>query len=221
MSNQDEFPDFEDLEEDFFGPEEEEGFEAEPGGPRRNRTFLIGVTVLAGVFVVALIVVVALIAGGSVGPTPEQLTGTALTQNAAETAVAIAGLTQTATLFTATPTETITPTVTPSPTVEPTRPPDTPTLVPSPTETPTEPPTLLPTATETPTPTPEEVVLGGPEGGEGEALGIGGPLPEPEPLPETGIADRLGLNAGLALAGLGAIGLLSVVFLARRLRTRR
>ena len=215
---QDDYPEFDDLnfdEEDFFGPESEEEEEAlqfeETGERRSNRSFLIGVAVLAGIFIVALIVVGLIILTRPTGPSPNDLTNTAIAVAQAETAAAEA-LTATAESWTDTPTPTFTPSLTPSPT-----PTETPSPPPSPTETPTEVAmvaTTEPPPTATPTPTEAPVEGAALSGGEPLETGTGGPLPS------TGIGDRLGLGAGLLLAGLGAVGLLSVVFLARRMRTR-
>jgi hypothetical protein len=43
--------------------------------------------------------------------------------------------------------------------------------------------------------------------------------PMPGVVPVTGIADDLGLGNDLFMAGLAAVGLLAVIFVARRLRT--
>ena len=232
-------PDFDFDDDDYFSADEPETEDNETdeqpanNHTANNRAFLIGVAVLAGVFVVALVCVMVILLTRQSGPSELDLTNTAIAQAYFDTATADAATQTAIAMFTDSPKPTETFTTSPEPTASPTE-------EPSPTP---EPPTQTPTETpaaedeeevEGPTPTqeaadaaladagaeqaPEAVV----EAGESEEFGIGGPDADLGPLPDTGITDDLGLGtAGLMLAGVGAVGLLSTIYIARRLRKRR
>ena len=216
----DEEPLFEEEEEEIEFEEEEEA------RPAPNRAFLIGLAVLAGVFVLSLCAVLLIILTRDTGPGEIELTNTAimldlsftqtaaaqetdiaLTQIAEQTLSALATMdteaTQTAiAALTATALAMATDTPTPTETPEPTE--FAQVATPTPEEILTEePPVTVVTATPpgafTPAPTTPEV-----------------PVPT---MPDTGIADELGLGGSLALAGVMAFGLLAVMFVARHLRT--
>ena len=224
MSNvqDDDIFDFEDEEPLFEEEEEEIEFEAE-AGPRQNRAFLIGVAVLAALFVISLIAVILIILSRPTGPGPIDLTNpvimmdlfTTQTLEAEQTAAAQAqAAEQTAVAQTQIAAEATRQAIAAATATWLAQITDTPTATDTPT--PTEAVALL----ESPTPTVEALVTlvtatpGFATPTPGEA-----PLATPAAMPVTGIADDLGMGGSLFVAGIAAVGLLAVMFVARRLRT--
>ncbi len=231
---QDDFPnefEFEEEEGPLFPEEEEEEIEfgEEAPQPTQNRAFLIGVAVLAGLFIISLCAVLLIILTRPDPNLPVKQTNTAVMQllattQAADTQQAIDRMTQAAgatltaqALLDAEATRQAVALTEQAEAAEAL------TLTAQwLTQSAQLVTTEAPLITDTPTPTPEEFITpvsvtpmtpGGP-------TPVPGPVtPAPRPLPDTGIADDLGLGGGLFAAGLAAIGLLTVMFVARRLRT--
>lgn len=229
--DEDQLAGFGDDDDDLFGDE---------STPRRgpSRAFLIiaGVMILFFLCGIGLIVLLILNPPAPPGPSPFQQTATSIVQTNVAVEEALAqtetqnainrDLTATATLFTPTPTATETPmpTDTPTPTEPPSPTPDEPVDTPEPVdETPTpeeigisavqQTATALvdlfrtPTVLETPTPA------------------VGGVVTQPQPptpglLPDTGLFDDIVSPGGVGMIFLAAIGLVGVIFVSRRTRSK-
>lgn len=230
-----------DLDEELLARfDDDEGDLFDEPGPRRgpSRAFLIiaGVMILFFLCGIGLIVLLILNPPAPPGPSPFQQTATSIVQTNVAVEEALAqtetqnainrDLTATATLFTPTPTATETPmpTDTPTPTEPPSPTPDEPVDTPEPVdETPTpeeigisavqQTATALvdlfrtPTVLETPTPA------------------VGGVVTQPQPptpglLPDTGLFDDIVSPGGVGMIFLAAIGLVGVIFVSRRTRSK-
>ncbi len=188
-----------------------------------RRPFFFLLLGAGALFCVVLLIVVAIILANQ-GPSDIDLTVTSVLATNTYVAAAL-NMTETRNAITNTPTPTFTPTATftATPTETPTATPETPTpavLLMTPT------PQVLDTSAINQTATAiAAILLGGtPTPEEGVPLGeVVTATPTLSGLPQTGLFDDFGGGGGitgLATAGLAALGLAAVIFVARRLRTQ-
>jgi cytoskeletal protein RodZ len=221
--------DFGDLEEPSF-PDDDSNLlppDTPPERPPRNTTFLIVAVALVVIFLLGLAGIAIAVLNNSTNEGIRQQTEAAIVATNQFVGTAIAG-TATAKSWTATPSPTDTPTNTPTETATPTS-----------TETPTETPTatfdesiaMTQTADANNTATAlaggvavvESPTCEAPCGGAFTATPIVTLAPSAQIVPSTGFFDGTNSNASpnnLALFGLMAIGLVGIIFGARRLRVK-